>query len=194
MIRLFIALNIPPEIKEEIIRLRNSIVNNSSDYKWELPEKLHLTLKFIGEVDESLGEKIESEISFISEYRAFYCTFNKFGFFYSGKEPRILWLGLNINKEIFDLVKRLNDKLVNFGIPEEKRKFKPHLTLMRVKKKLDKNFINSFVRWTPYGENSKLPDTKFCADSVSLIKSELSPDGSTYAEIKNYKLQSMGGK
>lgn len=194
MIRLFVALNIPLEIKEEIIRIRNSAVNNPFDYKWEPPEKLHLTLKFIGEVDENLIKEIESEISFINEYKAFSCGFSRFGFFYNRGEPKILWLGLNINTEIFDLVKRLNEELVKVGIPEENRKFKPHLTLMRVKKKLDKNFINSFVQWTPYGENSKLADTEFYADSVSLIKSELNSTGSRYTEIKNYKLQPMGGK
>jgi 2'-5' RNA ligase len=60
----------------------------------------------------------------------------------------------------------------------------PHLTIMRVKKKLNTNFINSF-------ENCKLPETEFTTDSVSLIKSELHPDGSKYTKIKNYRL--MGG-
>ena len=55
MIRLFVALNIPQNIKEEIIRLRNRIITNPLDYKWEGPDKLHLTLKFIGEVDEKKG-------------------------------------------------------------------------------------------------------------------------------------------
>jgi RNA 2',3'-cyclic 3'-phosphodiesterase len=187
MIRLFVALNIPQKIKEEIIQLRNSIIINPLDYKWEAPDKLHLTLKFIGEVEDNLVEKIQNEISFINEYKAFNCTFSKFGFFYSGKEPKILWLGLYINEEIFNLVIRLNEELVKFGMEKEKKKFKPHLTLIRVRKKLDKNFINSC-------ENCKLPDTEFLADSISLIKSELQSSGSRYTEIKNYKLQSMGGK
>jgi len=187
MIRLFIALNIPQNIKEEIIQVRNSIISNPLDYKWEAQDKFHLTLKFIGEVEESLVEKIQTEISFIYEYKSFNCTLTKFGFFYSGKEPKILWLGLNISEEIFDLVERLSEELVKFGIEKEKKKFRPHLTLMRVRKKMDKNFINTF-------ENCKLPDTEFLADSISLIKSELHSSGSTYTEIKNYKLQSMGGK
>ncbi len=134
-----------------------------------------------------LIEKIQEEISFINEYKAFNCSLSKFGFFYSGREPKILWLGLNINEEIFSLVERLNQELIKFGIEKERKKLKPHLTLMRVRKKMDKNFINSF-------ENCKLPDTKFLADSISLIKSELLSSGSRYTEIKKYKLQSMGGK
>lgn len=187
MIRLFVALNIPQNIKEEIIRLRNRIITNPLDYKWEGPDKLHLTLKFIGEVDENLVEKTQEEISFINEYKAFNCSLSKFGFFYSGKEPKILWLGLNIDEKIFGLVERLNEELVKFGIERERKKFKPHLTLMRVRKKLDKNFINNF-------ESCKLPVTKFLADSISLVKSELLSSGSKYTEIKKYKLQTMGGK
>jgi len=185
MTRLFIALEIPKDIIENIILLRNSTVPNPMDYKWEAVEKLHLTLKFIGEVEDHFVESIKNEITFVSDYRAFNCSLSKFGFFYSGKIPKILWLGLKMNEEIFDLVKRLDEELAKFGIPQEKRKFKPHLTIMRVKKKLDKNFINSF-------ENCKLPETEFTADSVSLIKSELHSDSSRYTEIKNYTL--MGGK
>lgn len=184
MIRLFVALNISDEIKGEIISLRNKVIPNPSDYKWEKKEKLHLTLKFIGNVEEKLVDKIQNEMSFLPEYKPFNCSFSKFGFFYSGKIPKILWLGLRINDEIFGLVKRLNDKLVLYNIPGEKREFKPHLTILRVKKKLNKNFINSF-------ENCKLPETKFITDSVSLVKSELLQGGSKYSEIKNFKL--MGG-
>ena len=185
MNRLFIALNIPRDIKEKIIYLRNSAVINPQDYRWETIEKLHLTLKFIGEVEDQFVVQIKNAISFIPNYKAFNCGLSKFGFFYSGKIPKILWLGLKINEEIFDLVKRLDEELVKFGITEEKRKFKPHLTIMRVRKKLNKNFINCF-------ENCKLPETEFTANSVSLIKSELHSDSSRYTEIKNYTL--MGGK
>ncbi len=192
MIRLFISLNIPDDIKEKILLIRNSLVKNPFDYKWESKEKLHLTLKFIGEVEENIVEKIKNEISFISDYKKFSCELSKFGFFYSGKVPKILWLGLKIDEEIFNLVGRLEKVLTRFGIPAEKRKFNPHLTIMRVKKKLNENFINSFVQWTPYGENSKLPETEFISDSVSLIKSELHSDSSRYTEIKKYTL--LGGQ
>lgn len=184
MNRLFIALNIPDEIKEKILVIRNSVIPNSADYKWEAPEKMHLTIKFIGEVEDKLVEQIKNEILFISDYKSFICSFTKFGFFFSRGKPVILWLGLKIYEEIFNLVEELNNRLLKFDIEAEKRNFKPHLTLMRIKKKTDKNFIYSF-------ENCKLPETEFKADSVSLIKSELHLYGSRYTEIKNYSL--MGG-
>jgi 2'-5' RNA ligase len=185
MTRLFVALNIPEELKEKIIVLRNSVIPNPFYYKWETPDKIHLTLKFIGEIEDNLVKEIEAGLVFISGYKPFNCILNKFGFFFSRGKPVILWLGFIINEEIFDLVRELNERLVQFGIEQEKRKFKPHLTLMRIKKNLDKNFIYSF-------ENCKLPEIKFTADSVSLIKSELHPDKSKYTKIKNYNL--MGGK
>ncbi|HSP87766.1 MAG TPA: RNA 2',3'-cyclic phosphodiesterase [Ignavibacteriaceae bacterium] len=184
MNRLFIGLNIPKDIIDKIIFIRNSVIPNPLDYKWEAPEKLHLTIKFIGDVEQNLVEEIKNEISFISGYKAFNCSLTKFGFFYSDKIPKILWMGLKIDEEIFHLVNVLDKKLTKFNIPTEKRKFKPHLTIMRVKKKLNESFINSF-------ENCKLPETDFIADSVSLIKSELHTDSSIYTKINNYTL--LGG-
>jgi 2'-5' RNA ligase len=186
MIRLFVALNFPEVIKEQIIRLRNETIPNPFDYKWEPVQKLHLTLKFIGEVEENLVEKISNEINFISEYKVFSCSFDNFGFFYKEYEPRVLWLSFKIDDEIFDLVKKLNENLSKLGIEEERKKFKPHLTLMRIKKKLDKNFINSF-------ENCKLPGTEFTANSISLFKSELHPKGFIYKELEKFNLKTMGG-
>jgi|SRR5690606_5741056 len=191
MIRLFIALDIPDEIKEEIIVIRNSVISNPLDYKWEAKGKLHITLKFIGEVKDDLLEPIKNEIEFISNYKPVISSFTKFGFFFSRGRPVILWLGFKLSGEIFHLEKELNNKLLKFGIEKEKRDFKPHLTLMRIRKKVSKDFISSF-------ENCKLPGTEFKIDSVSLIKSELNPklpDGragsSIYTTIKKYNL--MGG-
>ncbi len=184
MTRLFVALDIPEEIKTKIISIRNSAVPDPLNYKWEKPEKLHLTLKFIGEIENNLVEEIKSELDFISGYNPLQCSFTKFGFFFSRGKPVILWLDLRINPEIFDLVQELNNKLIKFGIESEKRKFKPHLTLLRIKKNVDENFINSY-------ENCKLPETEFSTDSVSLIKSELHSISSRYTKIKNYNL--MGG-
>ncbi len=181
MIRLFIALNIPEEIKKEIITLRNSAVSNPENYRWEKTEKLHLTLKFIGEIDESKLELILGKISFLEKYHPLNCRLQGFGFFFRKGIPKILWSGIAIDEKIYEIVDRLNKELEKLGIPVEERKFKSHLTLLRVKEKLSKNFIKRF-------ENFPVPETKFTADEIVLIKSELLPKGSKYKEIKKYKL------
>jgi 2'-5' RNA ligase len=184
MNRLFIALNLPPEIKEDIVELRDSVMQISDELKWEPVEKLHLTLKFLGNVKNSTLEQIKEKLMFIEDYNSFNCRFSRFGFFYQEDRPRILWLGLNIDNRIFSFIGRLNEELKVFPIKQERRKFKPHLTLMRVKKPLSEDFIISY-------ENFKLPEKEFVAGSISLIKSELNPQGSRYTEIKRYNLKNI---
>ncbi len=179
--RLFIALKFPEEIIDKIIQYRNEAarINNNLDFiKWEKRDKIHLTLKFIGDVEEELNDKIIAALSFIQNENPFELELIKFGFFYKDKKPKILWIGINANDHLNNLVNQIETELASLGIQKEKRKFKPHVTLLRIKNKVDENFINSF-------ENFKLPSLKFYANEISLIKSELLPNASKYAEIKN---------
>jgi 2'-5' RNA ligase len=180
MIRIFIALNIPENVKNTLIELRDSIAG--ANYKWENKEKLHLTLKFIGEILESDLEKIISELSFLENYSALDCSITNFGFFYRENNPSILWVGLNIDNTILDIIDKIESTLEKFSIRKEKRKFHPHLTLLRIKKNPGSSFINSF-------KNFKFEPITFKTNSISIYKSELFTTGSVYQEIKNYKLK-----
>ena len=136
MSRLFIALKIPDDVREKIFSLPKDVVNNYNDHKWEPLDKIHLTLKFIGEVKEDLVRPINESINFVEEFPAYKCSLTKFGFFYRFKEANILWLGLSMDDSIKVLVKRIDENLAQFNIPAEKRDFKPHLTMMRIKRKV----------------------------------------------------------
>ena len=182
MTRLFVALKIPEDIIEIIIKIRNSAVPNPQKYKWEDKNKIHLTLKFIGEVNDELILPITDRILFIEEYKKFYCKLTKFSFFCRNGKPGILWLGLNLNPEIFNLVERLNKELETFSIPSENKKFKPHLTIKRLKGNEDKEFVDEF-------EKVIVPEINFTAGEISLIKSDLLSAGSQYKELKIYNLK-----
>lgn len=182
MTRLFIALKIPGDIREKIIDLRNSAVPFPQKYKWENKNKIHLTLKFIGETKEELIKPISEEISFIEEYKKIECKLKNFGLFYRNGKPGILWLGLELNSEIYNLVDRLNRELEKFSIPAEQKKFKPHLTIKRLKGYEGREFIHNF-------KNFVVPEIKFISDEIALIKSELLPNGSNYKDLKIYNLK-----
>jgi RNA 2',3'-cyclic 3'-phosphodiesterase len=182
MIRLFVALNIPEIIKYQLIQLRDSVAG--SNYKWEATEKLHLTLKFIGDVSEVNLNTIKSELDFLDNYTSLKCSINDFGFFYRDNKPSILWAGLVIEKSVFEIVVRIESALEKFSIKKENRRFNPHLTLLRIKNDPGKNFVNSFKNFT-------FEPLNFTANSISLFKSELHPNGSKYFEIKNYKLKEL---
>ncbi|MDR3626235.1 MAG: RNA 2',3'-cyclic phosphodiesterase [Ignavibacteriaceae bacterium] len=189
MNRLFIALKIPEEIREKIISLRDAAIDNSNKYRWEAEDKIHLTLKFIGNVNEEFIEPLGDSLNFISDYNSFNCRLIRFGFFYQnnqatlpGREAKILWMGLSVDEKINQLVERINKELEAFSIAPEKRKFQPHLTLKRLKGDEESGFVKSF-------ENYKVPDIQFKAGEVALMKSDLLPHGSKYTEIKKYKLK-----
>jgi 2'-5' RNA ligase len=183
MIRLFVALIIPDETKNQIKEIRKKIFPDEGKFKWEDDSKIHLTLKFIGEVKEELLEPITKELNFLERFQKINCTAEKFGFFFKAKdEPRILWLGLNLDEAIYSIVEELNQRLSKFAIPVEHRKFKAHLTLLRIKTDVPKDFINKFL-------NAELTKINFTANEIVLMKSQLSSLGSTYKEIKKYILK-----
>ena len=180
MIRLFIALEIPGEIRNLIVNERKKIIE--SGMRWEPVEKLHLTLKFIGNFDENLVEELAISLSFIENFHSFNVSLSGYGFFFVRKSPKILWLGLSTDDNLFKLVSDLNKHLVKFKIPVEEKMFKPHLTLLRVPRDGDSDLLNLF-------RGIKVPEKSFIADHVILYKSELSPKGSKYTPLKVYKLK-----
>ena len=181
MIRLFVALKIPPQIRQTLLETCRKLSPDQDNFRWENTDKIHLTLKFIGEVDENLLEAIKTELDFVKNYHSFNCSISKFDFFFKNREPKILWVNLKTNDSVFKLVNELNSRLEKFSIPAEKRKFKPHLTMLRLKKYPGGKFIQSF-------KNYKIENMNFIADEIALIQSELRRTGAVYTEIKNYKL------
>ena len=88
---------------------------------------------------------------------------------------------MNTDEVIFKLAEEINKRMEIFDIEPEKRKFKSHLTLLRIKSKLDENVINNF-------NNYQFDNLKFKTNKIALVKSELSQAGAQYTEIKNYEL------
>ena len=181
--RLFISLNLPVDIIEQIILIRDEIWGDKN-LKWEPKEKLHLTIKFIGDVSSQIIDDISNELAFIENYSSIKCEIKNFGFFYRDNKPKILWVGLETDVFLKRLIKELNDRLNKFSIPIEKRKFNPHITLLRIKNDPGNNFVNNFKNFT-------FKPILFKANSISLYKSILHPEGSIYSEIKNYKLKEL---
>jgi RNA 2',3'-cyclic 3'-phosphodiesterase len=182
MIRLFVALRIPEEVKDKIIETRNSLIAQPENYKWEPRNKLHVTIKFIGDVNPELVDKIIESLKFVEDFTAFNCSLTQFGFFYVKNKPKILWAGLKIDDYINDLVQKINKSLETFSIPKDDRKFKAHLTLLRLKGYDEKDFVRKFDNFVFNGIN-------FTAGEVTLFSSELLRTGSVYKEIKTYKLK-----
>ncbi len=183
MNRLFVSLNLPDNVIKGIIGLRDKICTEKN-IRWEPKEKLHLTIKFIGDVSDQIMRDISNELSFISDYPSIKCSFSKFEFFYRDDKPFILLAGLTVDETLFELITEVNTRLEKLSVPIEQRKFNPHITLLRIKKDPGINFVNSFKNFT-------FKPILFTANTITLYKSILHPEGSEYIKIKNYKLKEL---
>jgi 2'-5' RNA ligase len=182
MIRLFVALEIPDDVKLEIFKHCHTVANNSLDYRWEAREKVHLTLKFIGDVKEDILPLIFDELEFVKNYSSFACTISKFGFFFRNNEAKILWCNLETDESIIKLTDELNQHLEKYDIEIEKRKFKGHLTLLRIRNKISEGFIKKIKEYS-------FNPIEFNAGNIMLVKSVLKPTGSEYKILKKYELK-----
>jgi len=182
MIRLFIALKIPEYVRDKIFELCNKAAQEYYNQKWEAKEKIHLTLKFIGDVKDELLPGISDEINFVKNYSSFNCKISKFGFFFRDNDAKILWCNLETDESINDLVSELNKRMDKFNIEVDKRKFKGHLTLLRIKSKVEEKFIDGFNEFS-------FDPIQFRANEIALIRSYLKPGGSEYKVLKIYELK-----
>ncbi|MBU2494855.1 MAG: RNA 2',3'-cyclic phosphodiesterase [Bacteroidetes bacterium] len=180
--RLFISADIPDEIKDKVIEFRDNIYGSNNNVKWENKTKLHFTLKFLGDVEDNKIKSIQIILEdLLKELSPIKCAFGKFGLFKRNEMPSVLWLGIKFNKELIQLSELINNSLEKIGFEKEKRKFKPHLTLIRLKGNENLEKINGFLDFD-------LPETKFEINEISLMKSELLSSGSFYNKIKSFKL------
>jgi len=131
MPRLFIAVDLPAALKTAFSGFSGELPLA----RWVSPEELHLTLRFIGEVDQGTLSAISSALSRI-RFAPFPLTLGGVGHFPPGQRPRVLWVGLAPCPALMQLQMELELALLEIGIPAEGRRFSPHLTLARLKETL----------------------------------------------------------
>ena len=174
--RCFVSINIPEQIKQEINIIQKKIPFSDviKGKKTEL-ENLHLTLKFLGEINKDKLEDVKKRLNEI-KFKKFETEINKIGLFDNQKKI-ILWLYLtNCNK----LQRQIDEKLKDLFKPE--KRFMSHLTIARIKEIKNKK---RFLKELP---NIKIPKIKFQIDNFYLMKSMLTSAGPKYEIISEYKL------
>ena len=176
--RIFIATLIPEDIRTLLTNYIKSLKHNIDGVKWEKAEKLHVTLKFLGDVDEASVEEISHLLGkLVHGYSPFNINISDFGGFPNLKNPKVLYVGLSHNSELSQFQNELENDLHSLGFENENRRFIPHISIARVKKGI--NIIET-VPITP---------SIFDITQIGLIKSELKPEGSVYTPVKLFKLE-----
>ncbi len=180
IMRLFIAIELPEEIKEHLAQTQAKIKENLSKedkFRFVSKDQIHLTLKFLGEVQPDKLENIKELLGKVS-FNPFSSNLSELGVFPNESQIRVVWAGLSPEEKIILLQKEIDGKLKKL-FPKEKD-FKPHLTLARVNSIQDnKSFINNLK--TIKIENKTIP-----IDSFKLVKSTLTANGSIYEELQSF--------
>lgn len=127
MKRLFVAIDFPESLKKQLSELCYGVPNA----KWTSKEQFHLTLRFIGEVQESLFEEIRGSL-FSVKVPPFELVLKGIGCFPLRREPKVLWVGVHKNEVLLQLRNKIERKLISLGIEAEGQKFSPHVTLARL--------------------------------------------------------------
>ena len=128
MMRLFVALDFPEEVRRRLAGLGGGVPGA----RWTDADGLHLTLRFIGEVPGHQAAEIDEALAGLRA-PAFDLTLDGVGVFGSGRNARVLWAGVERNEALNHLQAKIESALVRCGVPAEERKFSPHVTLARLK-------------------------------------------------------------
>ena len=180
MIRAFIAVEIDPATINRIAAVIEQLKPRVRGMRWVAPTNFHLTLKFLGDIDESKIGPIDAALT--DTLRPFpRCTLNAkgIGVFPSLKRPRVLWVGLTGNP-LISLAEQVESALAPLGFAPEERSFTPHLTIGRWRQadRADRTIEQELKHWINY-EFGASP-----VGEVIFFQSELKPEGAIYTRLK----------
>lgn len=184
-IRTFIAFKLPGKIVLSIRNVQERLKSFGLKIRWVKPENIHLTLKFLGDIRRSDTEKVGEAMSETAEqYEPISLTAKGIGAFPGIRRPRIIWVGISGQlNTLLELQKTLDDNLETMGFPKEKRPFKGHLTLGRVKGGIEPKRFHTALR-----DVGGFESESFVADTIILYKSELKPAGAVYTNLYDISL------
>jgi len=184
--RIFIAINLPLQVREQIGLIKGALPFSSADIKWVEPDNYHLTLKFLGEVaPENIGA-IKSRLSALSAtINPITLGFDNLGFFPNSRNPRVIWLGVKgETQKVIQLAGKIDGALADLGYRREDN-FRIHLTLGRVRRGaridgsrlINTNYLSDDIR-----------SLKLLVTDFYLMQSILSNQGPQYRVLGKFKL------
>ena len=186
--RLFIACDLPENVRKKLVTLQNTLGSENARIKWVEQKNIHLTMKFLGEVSYDKVAGIKEALGNV-EHGAMSCSVSGFGVFPSESYIRVMWVGLEPEKEIQELHTKIDDSLSGLGFGPEKR-FQSHVTLGRVKSVVNKPGLLAHISKV---RESKLGDTElgspFSMEDFRLKQSTLTPNGPIYEDVAVFGLR-----
>ena len=173
--RLFIAIEISEEIKRYLAKIQEEIDNTQDKIRYVKKGQIHLTLKFLGEVQPDKIEDIKKAIKKIT-FSPFFAYLDKIGVFPNESYIRVIWAGLKPEGPISELQKNIDENLKKLF--KKEKNFKSHLTLARVK------YIGNKEKFIDKLKKINIENKKIDINCFKLIKSTLAPQGPVYEELE----------
>lgn len=182
--RIFIAINPENEIKEKIESLTSKVRTVDTKIKWVEKENLHITLKFLGEINEMMLNNVKSCLENIKTgCTPFDVELCGIGVFPNIKDARVIWIGIkNGHQELKSLSEKIDTELSRLGFKREARPFSPHLTIARVKGDINYEHLKNTI-----ADLKDYDVGKFTVRSMYVMRSILKPTGPVYSIVSEFQ-------
>lgn len=187
--RLFIAAPLPDQLRRRLAAIQSDLATMPLPVRWVRPEGIHLTFKFIGEVGADRVAHVEAALAGIGDRAGerFRMRAEGVGTFPGRGAPRVIWIGLTGAVDAAaGLARTIDAALQSIGIPPERRDFKPHLTLGRVKGR-GRGDWRAFL-----DEHASVLGGDFEVSHFDLFESRLRPEGASYRSLASFALPAEG--
>ena len=179
--RLFVALEISSAVRENLAAFLDSLRGISKEPRWVRPGNLHVTLKFLGEVEETKVGAIRNALKEMRCEQASTLNFRGLGFFPNEKHPRVFWARIEASANLKILAAEIDGAMDKLGIPREQRPFSPHLTLARFERPGLPEALRKAIAVSMERNFGSLRTNEF-----HLIQSKLNPSGAQYTTLASF--------
>ena len=189
VIRCFIAIELPVELVKRLKDFQEGLKSPGvHPAKWVNPASMHLTLKFLGDVDVKRLAALKDETGFaVSSSRRFHLVTGRTGFFPDHRKPRVFWLGLEGDIDaLVALHKAIDEAISKLGYARESRPFTAHLTLARLRE--ESSIVDRIVFARTVQARVFEPPCNIEVNSVALMRSQLTPRGAIYTRLAEFGL------
>lgn len=179
--RLFVALDLNESVRDAIAQFSDKLRAAFPAARWVRPEGIHVTLKFIGEIDDPLVPRIRMALSEVRSSAPVEMIFRGVGFFPNEKRPRVFWVGIDASHNLAEIAADVENRLAPLGITPESRAFRPHITLARIDEARGLEKLHTSVR-----DAGAVQFGAVRTSELHLYRSELVRGGSRYTRVESF--------
>ena len=189
-LRTFLAIDLNQSVRQRVSELMSFISSDTTATKWVEPESLHVTVKFLGDVDDvKISDVCRSTAEAAAAHRRFDCHCRKLGAFPRDDRPRTIWVGVDAEQdELLSLHRSVDQALSQLGFRQDARRFHPHITIGRVRGGHDCPILASAISSCKDAELGSSP-----VDEITVYSSELTRQGPIYTVLAKARLGAANG-